>query len=81
MSNLHRKLAPIDSPHETWVGHGPDAGWTWRVLRKYSPATDHKRPFNRWLCHVTQPGNPGGDVGDCYVRDVQANATLSHFQA
>lgn len=58
-----------EDPYEIWANN---AGWTWRVLKKWQ--VDDDKPFARWFCFVTSPHVPGGEYGDTYVKDIKANA-------
>ena len=68
--NLCAKTRPKDKPYEVW--QSPDGQWTWNVLKKWQ--VDDKKPFARWFCFVTSPFCPGGEYGDTYVCDIQAQA-------
>jgi hypothetical protein len=78
VNKLHRKLTTADRPHEVWIGHGRSAGWTWKVLKKYSLK---ENPFDRWFCHVSSPMLPEGELGDVYVSEIKSNANLESLSA
>lgn len=69
MKNTMAKTRPLDNPYEIWVA----GDWKWEVLKKWQ-ADDHK-PYARWLCYVTSPMCPDGEMGDCYAKDIMQNAT------
>jgi len=73
--NLCNKcLKKTDQPYEVWVSR--DGTWTWNVLKKYqSPAKEAGNEFARWFCNVVTPMCPHGELGDCYVKEIQSLAT------
>lgn len=64
MKNTMAKTRPVHNPYEIWS----NGDWTWRVLKKWQ--ADDNKPYARWFCHVTSPFCPGGELGDCYVKDI-----------
>jgi hypothetical protein len=71
MKNECGKMRTVNTPYEVWTGNG----WTWRVLKKYkSPDAEAKDPYARWMCHVTSPFCPDGEMGDVYVNEIKSQA-------
>ena len=70
MKNNCAKTRPVSDPYEVWKN---DAGWTWKVLKKYS--ADENKPFGRWFCWVSSPFMPSGEMGDVYVSEIKGQAT------
>ena len=76
MKNLCGKTRKVENPYEIWTS--PDGTWTWKVLKKYK--TDEaslKDPYSRWFCSVTSPMCTYGELGDVYVNEIMAQATLT----
>ena len=64
------KMRTPQNPYEIWKSF--DGTWTWRVLKKYqSPEKEAQNPYARWLCHVTSPYVPEGEMGDTYVSEIK----------
>lgn len=56
-----------DQPYEVWQA----GDWTWKVLKKYqTPEKEALNPIARWMCYVTSPMCPYGEMGDVYIRDI-----------
>jgi hypothetical protein len=54
-------------PYEVWQA----GDWTWNVLKKYqSPEKESLNPYARWMCFVTSPYAPHGDMGNVYIREI-----------
>lgn len=71
--NTQGKRRPIDNPYEVW--RSPDGSWEWKVLKKYqTPEKEAANPYARWLCHVTTPMCPQGEMGDVYISDIKPYA-------
>ena len=69
MKNLCGKIRPVNQPYEVWQN---DSGWTWNVLKKYqTPEKEELNPYARWMCFVTSPFAPTGDMGDVYLSDIR----------
>ena len=58
-----------NDPYEVWAN---TSGWEWHVLKKWQANDD--KPYARWFCNVVTPFVPGGEMGDCYVKDIKAQA-------
>ena len=68
MKNLCGKMRKQNQPYEVWKNN---YGWEWRVLKKYqSPEKEALNPFARWMCYVTSPFCPQGEMGDTYLSDI-----------
>lgn len=70
MKNECGKMRPQNNPYEIWQSF--DGTWTWYVLKKWQVNDD--KPYARWFCNVVTPICPYGEMGDCYVKDIQAQA-------
>lgn len=67
MKNECGKMRTKDNPYEVWRS----GDWEWRVLKKYqNPEQEAKNPYARWMCSVTSPMCPWGEMGDVYIRDI-----------
>jgi len=64
------KTRKPDNAYEIWTNDG--IGWTWYVLKKWQ--ADDSKPFARWLCLVTSPHVPNGEMGDVYVSEIKQYA-------
>ncbi len=75
MSNPCAKTRKVEQPYEVWKN---DAGWEWRVLKKYQSEKNELTNHNaRWMCAVKSPYTHGGyDYGDVFVREIKASAKL-----
>jgi hypothetical protein len=70
--NICGKTRPKDKPYEIW--RSLDGSWTWNVLKKWQ--ADDDKPYARWFCNVVTPIMPNGEMGDVYVAEIKAQATL-----
>lgn len=68
------KMRDVNNPYEVW--ENAQAGWQWRVLKKYqSPEKEKGNPYARWFCAVKSPMTFGSyDMGDVYVSEIVHNA-------
>lgn len=66
------KSRPKDKPYEVWKSL--DEKWQWHVLKKWQ--VDDDKPYARWFCLVKSPYMPEGELGDVYVKEIKAHATL-----
>ena len=78
MKNLCNKLRDVNDPYETW--ENTQAGWEWRVLRKYqNPENEAKNPHAKWFCAVKSPMTYGDwEYGDTYITEIKELATLKN---
>lgn len=44
----------------------PPGSWVWKVL-SYNRFKGTENPDTRWMCQVTSPMAPSGDMGDVWV--------------
>jgi hypothetical protein len=73
MKNLCAKTVKRENAYEVWASH--DGTWKWYVLKKWQ--ADDSKPYARWFCCVTSPFvGDHGELGDVYVSEVKANASL-----
>jgi hypothetical protein len=79
--NLCGKTRDVNNPYEVW--RNEDAGWEWRVLKKWQcPEKEAENQYARWFCAVKSPFTFGSyEMGDTYVREVKANAVQVEFDA
>jgi len=68
-------MRPASDPYEVWAT--PDGSWVWNVLKYWkSPESSAKDPYARVFCNVVSPICPDGELGDVYLREIKAQATL-----
>jgi len=71
MKNECLKERKVDNPYEIWKHE--DAGWEWRVLKKWQ--VDDDKPYARWFCAVKSPMTyDSWEYGDVYVKEIKEQA-------
>tara|TARA_R100000687_G_C6419817_1_gene150445 strand:+ start:133 stop:369 length:237 start_codon:yes stop_codon:yes gene_type:complete len=70
MKNECAKSRDVNDPYEIWLN--PQAGWEWRVLKKYQrPDKEAENPNARWFVAAKSPYTYGSfEYGDTYVKDI-----------
>ena len=74
--NPFAKTRPVTNPYEVWASKD---GWEWHVLKKWQ--VDDSKPYARWFCLVKSPFVPEGEMGDVYVTEIKAYASLVQTNA
>lgn len=80
MDLVGKKTRKVDDGEAAYLTFVTDRGFfggpaTWRVLKTWQK--DQTKQYARWLCEVTTPMAPYGDLGDTYVADVLMTRDLT----